>query len=239
MTKQALALLSFAIALTAASGPAQSAIVKGSDSAFTWTADTSTGLQWLDFDAGPGPSTINRSYLDVASELGLSGTYAGWRFATRSEVVTFILNVTGLPYLIFNGTSTQQDGATAMVAQWTGYTEASGVGTVPYLVHGFTADLYDSNPFDDNPMEGVYYMGLLDYFPDSRTQEYTVAVSSGVNADEIYQGFGSWLVRGGIPQSVPEPTSAWLSLLALVTLVHSRRQMRASVTATNCGVGHA
>ena len=44
--------------------------------------DTSTGLQWLDLSV-----TANQSYNDVQAQLQQGGTYDGFRYATRDEVL--------------------------------------------------------------------------------------------------------------------------------------------------------
>ena len=91
------------------------------DANFSWTHDPDTGLDWLDFDGGPAPSTEGRSVTDILAQLGPGGDYEGWRYATRAEVTTFIFNVTGVAHDV-DGSSENYDGITDAVANYTGYT---------------------------------------------------------------------------------------------------------------------
>ena len=83
---------------------------------------TLTGLDWLDFDGGPAPSTVNRSYNDVTSQLGAGGQYAGWHYAARSDVINFVFNITGVT-LAADGELPAYAGMTEAVASFTGFTD--------------------------------------------------------------------------------------------------------------------
>ena len=79
--------------------PASATLMPMSDASFSWTADSSTGFDWLDFDGGPALSAVGRSWDDVSAQLGSGGDYEGWDFATRAQVNGFVLN-TGSQILI-------------------------------------------------------------------------------------------------------------------------------------------
>ena len=49
----------------------------------TFTTDTESGLDWLDVTF-----TVDRSYNDVSSQVGGSGDFEGWRYASRQEFDT-------------------------------------------------------------------------------------------------------------------------------------------------------
>ena len=51
------------------------------------TADSATGLQWLDLDL-----STDISYNNMLTELGGGGLYAGYRYATASEVESLFIN---------------------------------------------------------------------------------------------------------------------------------------------------
>ena len=53
----------------------------------TTTQDADTGLLWLDLS-----ESINRSFNDVSTQLGIGGDFEGYRYATQDEVVTFFSN---------------------------------------------------------------------------------------------------------------------------------------------------
>lgn len=53
----------------------------------TITYDTDTGLRWLDVTVTQG-----LSYSDVVAQMGVDGTYEGWRYATVEEFDQLIVN---------------------------------------------------------------------------------------------------------------------------------------------------
>ena len=214
-----LAVLLFVAGVLGATSNASAALIAASDSSFSWTIDTATGLDWLDFDGGPAPSTNQRPYDEVAAELGTGGDYEGWRFAKPAELYTFILHVTGLPYLFAApNTWSGQDGATDAVAALTGYTRQAGSLDI---VLGFVGDRYS---------DGVSYGGLFDYYPQpNQVSEYTIWIypsGSIVDTSGVYEDLGSWLVRGdGGSSAAPEPaTLALVSAAIAGTLVTRRRK---------------
>ena len=105
------------------------ALVKGSDASFSWTSDSATSLDWLDFAVSGGTaapsnhvSTVGRSYVQVLTELGAGGDYEGWRYATRAEAERFVRNVWGADIPAFGAPYPEYSGLTEAVAGFTGYT---------------------------------------------------------------------------------------------------------------------
>ncbi len=101
--------------------------------------DSSTGLQWLGLD-----ETAGLSYNQVAAQLGAGGTFAGFSFATESQVDTLFADA-GIPDVNagFEGTAANLPGVTSLLTLWNadlagsyqassgpfGYFFTSGVGT--------------------------------------------------------------------------------------------------------------
>lgn len=195
--------------LLAAASNANSALIEASDSRFSWTTDSSTSLDWLDFDGGPAPGTVNRSYSEVMAELGVGGDYSGWRFASRAEIYQFLLNATGYPFLT-PGWSTNNEGATIRVAAWTGYTNQSA--TLDVLL-GFSGDLFSSCCDPDVP----YFVGLYNQVAGTDEGKDAYVVNTA-NPTGGYVDLGSWLVRGDAVPSVPEPTTLALLILGLAAI---------------------
>ena len=127
--------------------PASATLMPMSDASFSWTADSSTGFDWLDFDGGPALSAVGRSWDDVSAQLGSGGDYEGWDFATRAQVNGFVLAATGVPFSA-SGYSTAYQGITDLVAGYTGYTRQSSI--LDY-VYGLTKDVADTNQHYFNP----------------------------------------------------------------------------------------
>ena len=65
------------VALLAFGMNVQAALATASDANFSWTSDSLTGLDWLDFDGGAAPSTVERTYNDVSAQFGMGGDYEG------------------------------------------------------------------------------------------------------------------------------------------------------------------
>ena len=57
----------------------------------TFTTDTNSGLDWLDVTL-----SINRSYNDVSTQLGVGGDYEGWHYATGVQFVRMIESYTSV-----------------------------------------------------------------------------------------------------------------------------------------------
>ncbi|HUD84456.1 MAG TPA: hypothetical protein VMQ67_13175 [Candidatus Saccharimonadales bacterium] len=177
--------------------------------------DTSTGLQWLDLN-----QTAGLSYNYVAGQLGLGGAYAGYSFATESQVNQLFADA-GIPNVNVGsgGTVANVPGVTSLMSSWNAniagiYT--SGSGPFGYF---FTAGV------------GT---GLL-WLPLSGTAEATSGPDRlGVGGDgySSVSYLGSALVETSVVTPVPEPTTIISGALLLLPFGSSAfRQLRKKLQA--------
>jgi len=195
----------------------------------SFTTDTVTGLDWLDMTA-----SVNMSYVGVSTQLGPSGTFAGYRYATVNEVESLWTDagiIPGTPEpctpspacFAANVSSPAVQNLTALMGDtWpasygfqgmigltsTPYSAPAWPGCDPYLCY-VTPEL---RLYQSIPSEALVIEGLRNYIADP--------------------AYGSWLVR---PTSVPEPGSlvmlasalACLSFFGLCWRTHSNRALPA------------
>jgi hypothetical protein len=185
------AVASLTLAVCLGAFPARATLVSIDDPVFgpgSITRDTATGLDWID----PALSA-NRSFSDVSMQLGASGDFAGFRYASASEVRMFFLNA-GIP-LVGNaadplpGDDPRVAAFLALVGST--YSNAGKPGVI-----GITGvdSLQGGNEWVINP----YGRGSLQGF----VVVYQVGwVGSGVGEFVHDPSFGSWLVTATIPES--------------------------------------
>lgn len=172
------------------------------------TRDTATGLDWLDLTA-----TRNRSHIDISSQLGAGGEFAGWRYATGAEV--------------------REIEITLGVYQRILHTDLAGMARFTYATALFGDTVHQPGSFETgfigstSDVPGAwcpnchYVMGLLN---DERNPSvgYYPYLTAAV-ADTLANPYdGSFLVR---PSAVPVPATAWLfgcSLAGLTGLARKR-----------------
>lgn len=170
------------------------------------TRDSSTGLEWLDLT-----ETVGRSYLDVSNQFDVGEEFAGWRYATESEVQVLWQNfglTTGTTERVSILDTPKYDAfVSAVNTLGNFFPEAASifdygsVGVTGTLLEGFT-DVY--------LVRGMYHN-----IDNDRTR-----ISSGTDAhhetiESIYHG--SYLVR-----EVPLPAGIWLLVSAYIGLFSFR-----------------
>tara|TARA_R110001592_G_scaffold296139_1_gene566466 strand:- start:19618 stop:20337 length:720 start_codon:yes stop_codon:yes gene_type:complete len=205
----------------------------------TYFNDSESGLSWLDVTA-----TVNRSYNDISSQLGVGGEFDGWRYATGTEFNALLSNWTGTTALfsgrtITTGTSPSVDGLVTLFGStldssrmarygqtWDsqfGYAEGEGID----FTLGILADLFNNSATQrqvaaiwDNEANG----DALDFYNNEHRQILVADAKSDI---------GSFLVRGvsnstggnGGATAVTEPQTMVLFSLGLMGIFLSRRKV--------------
>lgn len=237
MKRSALTGVIFAGLFTAS---AQSAILS-MDSSYgvdTITRDTATGLDWLDVTV-----TRGLSYDQVTAQLGVGGTYEGYRYATVAELDQLIIN---FGYAKVNATC----GYTAIHCDVGILTDSIIVENMIQTL-GDTLDGYmdqTSNIHDIGPDAAGFTYGLLGtshktathpiqydlaYISDNERinrADGTFALDAGDIVSTVFNSWysvntslyvGSFLVA---PSPVPVPGAVWLFSTALIGLVGIKRR---------------
>lgn len=170
------------------------------------TRDTSTGLEWLDLT-----ETVGRSHIDISQNLLPGEEFAGWRYATESEVQVLWQNFgleAGTTEVVLVADTVQYAAFVSAVTTLGNIHKDAGVifdfGTVGItgtLVDGFT--------------NGYYTRGMHHEIGDNDTR-----ISAG--ADGLFETtasihHGSYLVR-----EVPLPAAFWLFLTSVCGLAGAR-----------------
>ena len=199
----------------------------------TFTTDTSTGLDWLDVTASQG-----RSYDDVGTQFGSGGDFNGWQFATTAQLVTLVVNATGL--------------ATTEIANPYGYvlSDSDVTHDLVTLLGNTCADTSCTDPYDIRysygwvalPADGHQGAGngeiaiIFDYhdYVNGYGSDPTTIFGYGPDypgdgrhtpTSTTSPGLGSFLVRTSV---VPIPAAAWLFGSALLGLAGVARRKKAS-----------
>lgn len=172
------------------------------------TQDTDSGLTWLDMSA-----TANMSYNTVASQLGVDGAFAGWRYATDAEVAS-LLNAAGVPQGFGQNDPLVFVNASHLVDDLLGYLNPSG----DYF-HYFQGMLHGAN---DSP--AAVTRGALEVSVNLPALAQTNAMVNWDSWDrnEAHWGIASFLVREAT--SVPEPGTLALFLVGLLATGFARRR---------------
>jgi hypothetical protein len=183
--------------------------------------DTSTGLQWLDLN-----QTAGLTYNYVAGQLGPGGAYAGFSFATESEVNQLFADA-GIPNVNVGlyGTVANVASVTSLISLWNanlagGYTSADGPFGY-FLTAGVgTGLIWVTGPAYPSPVTAEATSG-----PDR--------LGIGGNGSASYPYLGSALVETYVVPPVPEPTTIISGAMLLLPFGSSafrqlRKKMRAA-----------
>ena len=169
------------------------------------THDTVSGLDWLDLT-----ETNDLSYDFVSGQLVTGGQFAGWRYATNTEVIT-LWNNFGINLSASHPISVI--GIDPGIAQATTYignivNEFSST-TFPHGALGITSDQPESTR---HTRMGAYTRIDSSYYNDER---------HSISDDVVRLHTGSYLVKTSV---IPVPPSVWLFGSGLLGLVGVARR---------------
>ena len=191
----------------------------GSFGANTLTRDTATGLRWLDLTL-----SLNRTYAQIAQELGPGGDFAGYRFATGNEVEELWENAgIDTSTSLFVAQNHQPVSALAALVGQTGSNGNCGSGCTYFYTEGW---YWNGDP---PPVNFLAYAemawfdnsaGLSGSYPQAPIGRTLTPTSLNDTAKATR---GAWLIE------VPEPSAAAIAGAAACTIaVLARRRARRS-----------
>ena len=204
----------------------------------SYFSDTNSGLDWLDVTA-----SVNRSYNDVFSHLGLGGDFVGWRFASSTEFNALLANWTGISTnttgrTITTGTSPSVDGLVILfgstldskLLSTTGQTWDSARGFAEGEGIDFTLGMLSDLPSNiatqrqvaaiwDNESNG----SPLDFYNASHRQVFTNSINGDIGSFLVRQNSSTGNNPPGSATSVDEPGTLVLLALGLFGISMSRK----------------
>jgi len=198
--------LTLSLILFICRGIISAALLSSSDPRFgenSLTLDTSTGLAWLDL-----PMSVGLSYNQVLAATQPDGPFAGFRFATREEI-TDLFRSAGLPgegFFPESGTNTanilQLISLVGATSSHDGRAEALGITGSPAPPVG---------------VNSLHYTEYIEFLYGSTVPGYGLA-----SFNAFGDGYGTYTVGSWLVESVPEPTSWGIGMIAGVMLVGRR-----------------
>ncbi len=160
------------------------------------TKDTATGLEWLDLTA-----SINQSFLQVSSEFGAAGAFAGFRYATGSEVFALSSDA-GIPDLSGAWNPANFEPVLALEA------------LVGITFGSFGASIGVTGDDGISSSSRLAIMIQANLLPNSPLFQQARVLSLDAPNDDASSFLGNWLVRSAQVQ-VPVPSTLWLFGLAV------------------------
>jgi hypothetical protein len=179
--------------------------------------DTSTGLQWLDLN-----QTAGLSYNSVAAQLGPGGAYAGYSFATESQVNQLFADA-GIPNVNVGmyGTAANLPGVTSLLSLWNANLAGGYTSTAGPFGYFFTAGVGSGIIWIPGPQYGALGTAEATSGPDRD------GLGSDGSNSESY--LGSALVETSV---VPEPTTIMSGAMMLLPFgLGAFRQLRKKLRA--------
>ena len=193
-----------------------------------YTTDTKSKLDWLDVT-----ETMNKSFNQITSQLGMGGELEGWRYATGKEFNQMLMNYTDQVFSVAEHKTVKyaeglMDGLVDLIGRTSDYDTGSRTGD-PIEGMVYTYGLVSDYAF--SPASELVYLALImdleegDRFSD-RSNPHNAPLRKTSFKANTGQHIGSYLVRNTEVTVVPLPATAWFmgsGLLGLMGVAQNRK----------------
>lgn len=188
-----------------------------------FTRDTESGLEWLDLT-----ETNGLSFDDVAGRQSSTGALAGWRHASRAEVVTFWEHAGGQGPFAGEVQSGGEDWVGTLLRMW-GITYPFTFSIGGNLMSGSVAMTADSSPTCPGCNLTVYLLNNMNLADSSSGDLAQAQQLNEAFRNDPQVPIGHALVRAidGETSQVPEPSTVSLVLAPLLLQLASRARRSA------------
>ena len=173
-----------------------------------YTEDTISGLDWMDIT-----ETSGKSFDYVSTQFGLSGDYAGFRYATKVELLQFLVNADVPDVHTPSSFSMERWNAIDDLLTLIGYNESD---FMHIRATGFTGD----ETFVSGTTEYIPSFALSVWYDTHPNGEWSwISTQGGYVSSTESSNIGSWLVR-----DIPEPSILALFSLGVLSFAFTRRK---------------